>query len=121
MFFLTVDDFKHVSLNWVTFTQKKLSDGVFVNLTLKFFHKIIVYLLTKNKLLMTPRGSFISYIRKFIWKINISYPLIRIRACAYEGLRNVSFSEYFAYVLNERSKWKSNKNENLKFFQTKEC
>ena len=34
-------------------------------------------------------------------KTNISYPLIRTRACAYHGVRNFSFSENFAYVLNE--------------------
>ena len=36
-------------------------------------------------------------------KDNISYPLIRIRTCVYQGVRNVSFSEGFAYVLNEWS------------------
>ena len=34
-------------------------------------------------------------------KTNISYPLIQIRKCAYQGVRNVSFSENFAYTLNE--------------------
>ena len=34
---------------------------------------------------------------------NISYPLIRIRTWAYQGVRKVSFSENFAYVLNESS------------------
>ena len=34
-------------------------------------------------------------------KNNISYPAIRTRVCAHEGARNVSFSENFAYVLNE--------------------
>ena len=33
-------------------------------------------------------------------KTNISNPLIRTRTCAYQGVRNVSFSENFAYVLN---------------------
>ena len=31
----------------------------------------------------------------------ISYPLIPTRTCGYQGVRNVSFSENFAYVLNE--------------------
>ena len=31
---------------------------------------------------------------------NISYPLIRTRTCACQGVRSVSFSENFAYVLN---------------------
>ena len=39
-----------------------------------------------------------------------NYTLIRIRTCAYQGVRNISFSENFANVLNEWSlstiKWK---------------
>ena len=31
-------------------------------------------------------------IRKIFRKTNISYPLIRTRTCAYQGIRNVSFS-----------------------------
>ena len=30
-----------------------------------------------------------------------NYTLIRIRTCAYQGVRNISFSENFANVLNE--------------------
>ena len=33
-------------------------------------------------------------------KTNISNLLIHTRTCAYQGVRNVSFSEDFAYVLN---------------------
>ena len=44
---------------------------------------------------------FNTYIRKIFWKTNISYPLIRKRTCTYQGVRNVSFSENFMYVLNE--------------------
>ena len=33
-------------------------------------------------------------------KTNISYPLIRTRGCAYQGVRIVSFSDNFMYVLN---------------------
>ena len=36
-------------------------------------------------------------------KTNISYPLIRVCTCAYQGVRKVSFSENLAYVLNEWS------------------
>ena len=32
---------------------------------------------------------------------NTSYTLIRTRTCAYQGLRNISFSENFAHVLSE--------------------
>ena len=35
-------------------------------------------------------------------KTNVSYPLIRTHTCAYQGVENVSFSENFAYVLNEQ-------------------
>ena len=38
---------------------------------------------------------------KFSEKMKISYPLIRIHTCAYQGVRNVSYSENLAYVLNE--------------------
>ena len=41
------------------------------------------------------------YIRKIFRKTNISYPLIRTRTCAYQGVRNVGFSENFTYVLND--------------------
>ena len=40
-------------------------------------------------------------VRKTFRKTNISYPLIQTRTCAYQGLRNVSFSENVLYVLNE--------------------
>ena len=34
-------------------------------------------------------------------KTNISDPLIRTLTCAYQGVRNISFSENVAYVLDE--------------------
>ena len=48
----------------------------------------------------TLKGLFIWYVRKIFLKTNISDPLIRRRTCAYQGVRNVSFLEYFAYALN---------------------
>ena len=39
--------------------------------------------------------------QKMFRKTNISYILIRTRTYAYQGVRNSSFSENFAYVLNE--------------------
>ena len=42
----------------------------------------------------------IKYLRKIFRKTNISNPLICTRTCAYQGVRNVSFSGNFAYVLN---------------------
>ena len=44
--------------------------------------------------------SPIWYVRKIFRKTNVSYLLIRTPTCAYQGVRNVSFSKNFAYVLN---------------------
>ena len=46
------------------------------------------------------RGSSVKYVGKIFRKTNISNSLIRTLTCAYQGVRNVSFSENFAYVLN---------------------
>ena len=48
----------------------------------------------------TIGGSCIKYVHKIFRKTNISNPLIRTRTCAYQGVRNISFSENFPYVLN---------------------
>ena len=39
--------------------------------------------------------------RKIKKKTITSYPLIRKHMCAYQGVRNVNFSENFVNVLNE--------------------
>ena len=49
------------------------------------------------------RGSFILYVREIFQKTNIFYPLICTSTCAYQEVKNVSFSESFAYILNEWS------------------
>ena len=52
--------------------------------------------------------SFSTY-AKFSEKTTISYLLIRTHTCAYQGVRNGSFSENFSYVLTGRSQvlfWK---------------
>ena len=41
------------------------------------------------------------YVCRIFRKTDISYPLIHTRTCAYQWVRNVSFSENFAYLLNE--------------------
>ena len=46
------------------------------------------------------QGSSANYARIIFRKTNISYPLTSTRTCAYQGVRNVSFSENFADVLN---------------------
>ena len=46
--------------------------------------------------------------RQIFWKMNISYPLIHKRICAYEGVRNVSFSENLAcFVFLKHPFWDS--------------
>ena len=40
-------------------------------------------------------------LHSFILETNISYPLIGIRTCAYQGVNNVSFSESSAYIVNK--------------------
>ena len=48
----------------------------------------------------SDKGLSTKNVRKIFRKANISNPLIRTRTRAYQGVRNVSFSENFAYVLN---------------------
>ena len=60
-----------------------------------YFYATILFLYQKS-----IKGSSIKYERKIFRKINICNPLIRTRPCAYQGVRNVSFSESFVYVLN---------------------
>ena len=45
---------------------------------------------------------------QIFWKRNISYPLIRTQACAYQGVRNVRFSENLAcFVFLQQPCWDS--------------
>ena len=43
-------------------------------------------------------GASIKYVHKIFRKTNISNPLIRRLKCAYQGVRNISFSENFDLV-----------------------
>ena len=52
---------------------------------------------------MIHQGSFIQYVRRIFRKTDSSYPLIRTCTCACQGVRNISFSESLARVLNVRS------------------
>ena len=38
---------------------------------------------------------------QILWKTNISYLRMRTRMCVYQVIRNGSFSEHFAHVLND--------------------
>ena len=53
--------------------------------------------------------------RKIFLKTNISYSLIRTRLCAYQGVKNISFYENFAYVLNDPKpdNWLAEKTRNV--------
>ena len=42
-------------------------------------------------------------LQNFSKKKNISYPLMRTRTCPYQRVRNASFSETFADILNKES------------------
>ena len=47
------------------------------------------------------KGPSIMYVRNIFRKTDISNPLIRTCTCAYQGVRNGSFSENFAYVYQQ--------------------
>ena len=68
----------------------------------RFFSKKIF---TKFETVESPldytEGMIHLVIRKIICKTNISYLLIRTSKCAYQVVRNDSFSETFASILNE--------------------
>ena len=85
---LTYSSFKIIFSNWIYigFYPKVWMKGAmfsWVRAPLSFFLKTTI-----SKLC----------IHKMFGKTNISYPLVRTRTCVYQGIRNVSFSENFAYV-----------------------
>ena len=62
-----------------------------------------VLVLTERKKILFSfgfRGHPFSTYTKFSEKLIFLTPLIRTRTCTYQGVRNVTFSENFAYVLN---------------------
>ena len=64
----------------------------FVEHRLKFSH----FVSNKAKERISKRVFQESKARQIFRKTNISYPLIRTRMCAYQGVRNVRFSENLA-------------------------
>ena len=68
--------------------------GIFINFSFIIFQLSNVSFLWPD--IFTFIGSFIYYVRNILRNNNISYPLIRTRKC----VRNASFSENFASVLN---------------------
>ena len=55
--------------------------------------------------LIASLASSIQQLCKVFRKTNISYPLMRTCACAYQGAKNVSFSKNTAQVLNGKFPW----------------
>ena len=67
--------------------------GLFFLINLRLGAKVLTYI--------RFRDHPISTYAKFFRKTNISHPLIRTNKCAYQGVRNVSFSVNLACVLND--------------------
>ena len=58
--------------------------------------------LSKKTICVTHRKApSIKYVRKIYRKINISLALIRARTCAYQGVKNATFSIKCTYILYE--------------------
>ena len=62
---------------------------------------IVVFGSSKYAFAINIRDYSFSRYAIFSEKINIFCPQIRTPTCAYQGVRNVSFSDNFAYLLNE--------------------
>ena len=53
------------------------------------------------KVLLAARKGIVDLVHaQYFWKKPIILCPLRMRTCAYQGVRNISFSEYFALVLN---------------------
>ena len=71
----------------------------------KLYHEYVGY---KAKGQILKRFFQENKVRQIIRKTNISYPLIRTRTCACQGLRNVRFSEKLAcFVFFKNQFWDS--------------
>ena len=82
--------YQYLTLQWYNENQIMLVLSLFITINFEMIYQ-------------TAWGSFISYIRKIFLKTNICYSLIRTPTWTYQGVRNVNFSEYFAYILHEYS------------------
>ena len=75
-----------------------------------FFHwcKKFLFVGNKAKGRISKRVFQENEARQIFWKTNISYPLIRTLTCAYQGVRNVCFSENLAcFVFLKHPFWDS--------------
>ena len=82
-----------------------LGSGDEMELTIDFFDFFVfiyyehIHQINLGFLLLTLRFLYVKKILKkfgsfILRKIKISYPLVRTSTCAYQGVRNVSFSEH---------------------------
>ena len=68
-----------------------------IQYTCTYMHSILVHVFrNKAKGRISKRVFQENKARQVFRKTNISYPLIRTRTCAYQGVRNVRFSENLA-------------------------
>ena len=65
----------------------------------KNFNGVMLVKIIKMRIILIWDHSLRTY--KMFRKSNISYPLIRTRTFACQGIKNLSFSEDFVYVLND--------------------
>ena len=94
------DLFKRVkSLFFSYFLCRFLKLNIIVKLNNQLWKKKIFFV-QKNSAQIRSMVSSIKYISKIFRKTIISKPLIRISTCAFQGVRKVSFSKNFAYILN---------------------
>ena len=96
----TSDLFKRVkSLFFSYFLCRFLKLNIIVKLNNQLWKKNIFFV-QKNSVQIRSMVSSIKYVSKIFRKTIISNHLIRISTCAFQGVRKVSFSKNFAYILN---------------------
>ena len=97
------DHIQEQLLLWLQFPLIQASlKSTFAHQSIFIFSRKSTFTALSNFILtfMTERKlawqSSIKFIRKIFQKTNISNPLICTQTCAYQGVRNVNFSENFA-------------------------
>ena len=96
------------NLKWYGLPRQNISLQIFwrlsfTNFTWSILEYLDPYVLTCKKLTINPSRSWANLVRTIFFsrKTNIFYPMISKHKYAYQGVRNASFSENFAYVQNE--------------------
>ena len=97
-------NFKPPAVTWLksrfNFKNSTQKIGAF---TATNFNHLYVFIVNFERFQGFSYGSLIYYVHKIFRKSNIFYLLIRTRACACQGARNVRFLEDFANAINEWS------------------